>query len=74
MVFSLLSASISLPALVGGFEERGSGRTVEIRSISMLPSAWEKLDALRGEASRGMWISARVNRDFNARASQSLSL
>ena len=38
----------------------GNGRTVEIRSVSMLPSAWEKLDKLRGQASRGMWISATV--------------
>ena len=31
----------------------GNGRTVEIRSISMPPQTWEKLDELRGATSRG---------------------
>jgi hypothetical protein len=31
----------------------GNGPTVEIRSVSMPPAAWEKLDELKGESSRG---------------------
>ena len=38
----------------------GNGRTVEIRSISMPPQTWEKLDELRGATSRGVWIRSRV--------------
>jgi hypothetical protein len=45
----------------------GAGRTVEIRSVSMLPESWQKLDELRGSASRGVWLSSRINRDYNER-------
>ena len=38
----------------------GNGQTVEIRSISMPPQTWEKLDELRGATSRGVWIGSRV--------------
>jgi hypothetical protein len=33
----------------------------------MLPSAWQMLDQMRGTASRGVWISSRIFRDFNNR-------
>lgn len=49
----------------------GTGPTVTIKSVSMSPEAWAKLDALRGETSRGVWISSRVWRDFNARVASS---
>ena len=40
----------------------------------MVHEVWAKLDELRGTVSRGVWISARVNRDFNNRdSSQSAS-
>ena len=44
----------------GAGRPRGSGRTVEIRSISMPAAAWKKLDELRGATSRGIWISSRI--------------
>jgi hypothetical protein len=44
----------------------GTGKTVEVRSVSMLPEAWAKLDQMRGTASRGIWISAAVYQRFNA--------
>jgi hypothetical protein len=43
----------------------GNGKTVEVRSISMMPSAWAKLDQMRGSTSRGVWISAAVYRAYN---------
>lgn len=39
-----------------------TGRTVVTRSVSMPQEAWDKLDALRGEKSRGQWIAERVRR------------
>ena len=49
----------------------GNGPTVEIRSISMVHEVWVRLDQMRGSVSRGVWISTRVNRDFNAREASS---
>jgi hypothetical protein len=43
----------------------GSGKTTEIKSVSMTPSVWQKLDQLRGTSSRGVWIAAKVNQAFN---------
>jgi hypothetical protein len=40
----------------------GKGRTVETRSVSMPPAMWDKLDALRGDRSRGEWISEWVQK------------
>lgn len=40
----------------------GKGRTVETRSVSMPPAMWDKLDALRGDRSRGEWISELVQK------------
>jgi len=40
----------------------GKGRTVETRSVSMPPELWDRLDAIRGEQSRGEWIADRVRR------------
>jgi hypothetical protein len=35
-------------------------------------TVWERLDQLCGQTSRGVWISSRVNRDFNGHQSQAL--
>ena len=40
----------------------GQGRTVETRSVSMPPDLWAKLDRLRGEQSRGAFLSAKIKR------------
>lgn len=40
----------------------GSGRKVVTASISMLPEDWQRLDVLRGEKSRGQWLTEKVRR------------
>jgi hypothetical protein len=40
----------------------GKGRTVKTRSVSMPPAMWDRLDALRGDRSRGDWIAERVRK------------
>jgi hypothetical protein len=39
-----------------------TGRSVVTRSVSMEPETWDKLDAIRGEKSRGQWIAEKVRR------------
>ena len=39
-----------------------TGRSVVTRSVSMEPETWDKLDAIRGEKSRGQWIADQVRR------------
>jgi hypothetical protein len=38
----------------------GKGRTVTSSSITLLPELWDKLDELRGEATRSAWIAAKI--------------
>lgn len=38
----------------------GAGRTAVTRSVSMSESAWKKLDALRGDLSRGAYIAKKL--------------
>ena len=39
----------------------------------MMPEAWQKLDQMRGNSSRGMWISSRVWAVWRASHPASLS-
>jgi hypothetical protein len=48
-------------------EGSGNGRTVEVRSVSMPPQAWQMLDEFRAGTSRGVWISSRIWRDYKAK-------
>ena len=68
-----VSARVSSLLMRGGRREgagrpkgSGDGPTAQIRSVSMLPEVWAKLDQMRGSTSRGVWLSARICRDFNA--------
>jgi len=40
----------------------GKGRTVTTASISMKPEMWDKLDTLRGEQSRGAFLTEKIRR------------
>ena len=46
----------------------GAGPTVEVRSVSMIPQAWQLLDEMRGASSRGVWIASAVFRAHNGHA------
>ena len=48
----------------------GNGPTVEVRSVSMIPQAWQLLDQMRGASSRGVWIAASVFRAHNGHAAE----
>jgi hypothetical protein len=38
----------------------GAGRTVTTSSINLPPELWDKLDAIRGDATRSAWIAAKI--------------
>ena len=61
----------------GGFREgagrpkgSGSGSTVEIKSVSLPPRVWALIDRARGEASRGVFLTACVYRAHNGHQSK----
>jgi hypothetical protein len=38
----------------------GAGRKVITSSINLPPELWDKLDAIRGEATRSSWIATKI--------------
>jgi hypothetical protein len=44
----------------------GDGPTVEIKSISMKPAVWELVDQMRGNSSRGVYVSVCLYRQISA--------
>jgi len=44
----------------GAAGKNAKGRTVTTRSVSMQPETWDKLDAQRGQQSRGKYIADRI--------------
>jgi hypothetical protein len=44
----------------------GNGRIAVSKSITMTPAAWALVDQLRGESSRGSWLSACFYRQVNS--------
>jgi hypothetical protein len=43
-----------------GAGRKPTGRTVITRSVSMPPTAWQEIDAMRGKHSRGSFIANRL--------------
>jgi hypothetical protein len=41
----------------------GTGRKVKSSSITLLPALWDKLDAIKGDATRSAWIAAKIRRE-----------
>ena len=39
---------------------QGKGRTVKTSSISLTPTEWAKLDAIRGGLSRSRWVAGKI--------------